>query len=122
MTEREPMSKLYKSRTSRDFRVEAMVVGDDPTEISKWMYKRNFRYLYRAHKGYEREFLFDEPRRGTTQYGFFFLKGDPGVYIRNRGDDTYVEPGSYIYHDLTPRGPVLGALPEVFHRKFKEVE
>ena len=116
------MAKLYKSRTSRDFRVEAMVVGDDPTEISKWMYKRNFRYLYRAHKEYEREFLFDETPRGTTQYGFFFLKGDPGVYIRNRGDDTYVEPGSYIYHDLTPRGPVLGALPEVFHRKFKEVE
>lgn len=116
------MSKLYKSRTSRDFRVDAMIVGDDLTEVSKWMQKRKFRYLYRAHKQFEREFLYDEPRRPDTQSGYFFLKGEPGVYIRNRGDDTYVEPGLYIYHDLTPKGPVLSATPEEFDRKFKEVE
>lgn len=116
------MSKLYKSRTNRDFLVEAMVVGDDLTEVSKWMHNRNIRYLYRAQKEYEQEFLFDEPRGGTAQYGFFFLKGDPGVYIRNRGYDTYVEPGSYIYHDLTSGEVVHGELPDVFHRRFKEVE
>src|SRR5699024_12487206 len=80
------MAKLYKSRTSRDFRVEAMVVGDDPTEISKWMYKRNVRYLYRADKENEREVLFDEPRPGTTQYGCCFLDGEPGGEMRNTRD------------------------------------
>lgn len=122
MAKKKPMSKSYQSRIDRNFLVEAMVVGYDPTEVSEWMCKRNFRYLRRAHKEYEQEFLLDEPRGGSRQYGYFFLKGVPGVYIRNRGYDTYVEPGSYIYHDVTSGGPVHGAHPDLFHRKFKEVE
>lgn len=115
------MPKLYRLKVESDYEVhaEVMAVTDDPIEMSNWLNKRGFRYLYKAARDARRG---DFWTNAKLEDGFFYVKSTPGVWIRNRGDDTYAPTGTYLVRTLEPGSPVMAVSEEKFRLQYEELE